>query len=55
MHRRKGLMSDRLLVLTIADPDKTAPVYDEMAVKIRSRFKAQNLSLRTSLRVQGET
>jgi hypothetical protein len=43
------------LVLTIADPDKTAPVYDEMAVKIRSRFQAQNLSLRTSLRVQGET
>lgn len=43
------------LVLTIADPDKTAPVYDEMAVKIRSRFKAQHLSLRTSLRVQGGT
>jgi hypothetical protein len=40
------------LILTIADPDKSAPIYNEMAVQIRSRFKAQNLALRAATRIQ---
>ncbi len=41
------------LIVTITDPQKEAPVYDEMSRIIRNRFKAQNLALRTGLRVQG--
>lgn len=40
------------LVITIADPLRTAPVYDDMAVTIRSRFQANNLVLRGRSRVQ---
>ncbi len=42
------------LILTIADPNRTAPIYNEMAVKIRGRFQAQNLNLRSMVRVQGQ-
>ncbi|MBI4369152.1 MAG: S8 family peptidase [Elusimicrobia bacterium] len=42
------------LILTIADPKRTAPVYDEMAIKVRGRFQFQNLSLRSTVRVQGQ-
>jgi len=40
------------LIVTIADPEKRAAVYDEMVRKIRTRFKSQNLTLRASTRVQ---
>lgn len=40
------------LILTIADPQKTAPVYDEMARKIHNRYEAQNLMLRAPIQIQ---
>jgi serine protease AprX len=41
------------LIITIADPEKKAPVYDEMARVVRNRFQSQNLALRATARVQG--
>ena len=43
------------LIITIADPEKKAPVYDEMAQIVRNRFQAQNLAVRTSARVRTRT
>jgi hypothetical protein len=43
------------LIVTIADPDKKAPVYDEMAQIVLNRFKAENLTLRTAARVRTRT
>lgn len=43
------------LIITIADPEKNAPVYDEMARSVRNRFQAQNLSLRATARIQGRS
>lgn len=40
------------LIVTIADPTKKAPVYDEMARLIRTRFEVENLAIRTAARVQ---
>lgn len=40
------------LIITIADPLKQAPVYDEMAQMVRSRFQAQNLAVRARSRVR---
>jgi hypothetical protein len=40
------------LVITIADPKRKAPVYDEMAQLLHNRFKAQNLAVRSRARVQ---
>jgi hypothetical protein len=40
------------LIITISDPEKTAPVYDEMAQIVRTRFQAQNLTIRTAARVR---
>ncbi|MCC6653488.1 MAG: S8 family peptidase [Candidatus Eisenbacteria bacterium] len=40
------------LVVTIADPLGQAPVYDEMARSIRTRFSAQNLTVRAAPRVR---
>jgi len=40
------------LIVTIADPTKKAPVYDEMARMIRTRFEVENLAIRTTARVQ---
>lgn len=40
------------LIITIADPEKTAPVYDEMARIVRNRFQAQNLAVRPRVRAQ---
>jgi serine protease AprX len=37
------------LIITISDPFKNANVYDEMALIIRNRFKAQNLTLRSTI------
>jgi len=42
------------LIVTIADPNKTAPVYNDMAVNIRNRFKVENLALRATARVQAK-
>lgn len=49
---RHGLDADTLksqpfsLIVTIADPEKKALVYDEMARKVLTRFQAQNLAVR---------
>lgn len=43
------------LIITIADPQKTAPIYDEMARTVRNRFQAQNLAIRTTARIQERT
>ncbi|SEO46718.1 Subtilase family protein [Nitrosospira multiformis] len=43
------------LIITIADPERRAPVYDEIAQIVRNRFQAQNLAIRTRMRVQGQT
>lgn len=40
------------LIITIADPKRTAPVYDEVAQIVRSRFQAQNLAVRPRTRVR---
>jgi hypothetical protein len=40
------------LIITIADPDAKAPIYDEMAQVIRNRFQADNLNLRTGVRIR---
>ncbi len=40
------------LILTIADPERKAPIYDEMARILRTSFQTQNLSIRPSVRVQ---
>jgi hypothetical protein len=42
------------LMVTIADPEKKQPVYDEMARIIRTRFQAENLTIRTAARVRPE-
>ncbi len=42
------------LIITIADPLKKAPVYDEMAQIVRSRFQAANLAVRARARIRGE-
>jgi len=43
------------LIITISDPEKKAPVYDEMARNVRNRFQAQNLALRAIARIQGKS
>ena len=40
------------LVLTIADPSRGIPVYDQMAQIVHNRFQAQNLSLRVGAQVR---
>ena len=40
------------LIVTISDPEKKAPVYDEMAQIVRNRFQSQNLTVRAAARVQ---
>ena len=39
------------LIVTIADPENKAPVYDEMSQIVRNRFQAQNLNVRTRAQV----
>lgn len=41
------------LIITISDPEKKAPIYDEMSQIVRSRFQAQNLAVRPQARLQG--
>lgn len=38
------------LLLTIADPTHSKPVYDEMTVKLSSRLQSQNINFRTQVR-----
>ena len=40
------------LIVTIADPLKKAPVYDEMAQMLRTRFQHQNLTVRSAARIR---
>ena len=40
------------LIITIADPENKAPVYDEMARMVRSQFDAQNLVVKSPARVR---
>jgi serine protease AprX len=41
------------LIVTIADPQKKAPVYDEMARTVLNRFESQNLAVRAAARIRG--
>jgi len=43
------------LIITIADPEKKAPVYDEMARTVLNRFQAQNLAIRAAARIRGRS
>lgn len=43
------------LIVTISDPDKKAPVYDEMARSVLNRFQSQNLAVRAAARIRGRT
>jgi hypothetical protein len=43
------------LLLTIADPTHEAPVYDEMARKLRSRFQSRNLTLRPAVQIRARS
>jgi hypothetical protein len=43
------------LILTIADPEQKAPVYDEMARILRSRFKSRNLQLRSTTQIRARS
>ena len=43
------------LIVTITDPEKKAPVYDEMAKTIRNRFQSENLIVRATTQVRTRT
>lgn len=43
------------LIVTIADPEKKAPVYDEISQILRTRYRAENLSVRAATRIQTKT
>ncbi len=43
------------LILTIADPLKKAPVYDQMAQTVHNRFQAQNIVVRAASRIRTRT
>ncbi len=40
------------LIITISDPEKRAPVYDEMAQVVRTRFQAENMTVRAAARIR---
>ena len=42
------------LILTIADPTKKAPIYDEMAQIVLNRFQSENLTVRAAARVRAK-
>ena len=44
-----------VLILTISDPNCTAPVYDEMVQEIRTRWQVENLNLRVGARIRAVT
>jgi serine protease AprX len=39
------------LIITISDPEKKAPVYDQMARSVLNRFQSQNLAVRAAARI----
>lgn len=43
------------LIITISDPEKKAPVYDEMARSVLNRFQSQNLAVRAAARIRGRS
>lgn len=43
------------LIVTISDPQKKAPVYDEMARNVLNRFQSQNLAMRAAARIRTST
>lgn len=43
------------LIVTIADPERKAAVYDEMARIVRTRFKADNLTVRAAARIRARS
>lgn len=43
------------LIVTIADPEGRAPVYDEMAQLIRTQYQAQNLTVRAGARIRTQS
>ena len=43
------------LILTISDPARTAPVYDEMVRAIQPRWQTENLNLRVPARIRART
>ena len=40
------------LIITVADPEKKAPVYDEMSRIVRNRFQSENLTIRVPARIR---
>jgi dihydroneopterin aldolase len=40
------------LIVTIADPERRARVYDEMAQIVANRYQSQNLTVRAAARVK---
>lgn len=42
------------LIVTIADPQRKAPVYDEMSRIIHNQYRSQNLNLRTGARLRAQ-
>jgi serine protease AprX len=43
------------LIVTIADPEKKAKVYDEISQILRTRYKAENLAVRAATRIQAKS
>jgi hypothetical protein len=43
------------LIVTIADPQRKAPVYDEMSRIIHNQYQSQNLNLRAGARIRAQT
>ncbi|MBL8517597.1 MAG: S8 family peptidase [Betaproteobacteria bacterium] len=41
------------LIVTIADPERKAPVYDEMARLLRTKYKSENLAVRAAAQIRG--
>lgn len=42
------------LIVTIADPERKAPVYDEMSRIIHNQYRSQNLNLRAGARIRAQ-
>lgn len=43
------------LIVTISDPEKKTAVYDEMAQIVRTRFQAENLTVRAAARIRARS
>jgi hypothetical protein len=58
-HSGKNLLPSKpqsfSLIVTIADPEKKAPVYDEMVRLIQNRFEIENLAVRAAARIRTKT